>query len=167
MRHVWNRAPWAYHMAALILIGWSLNAQALAEDGGKWRGKAVLVITTDKTVKVADTADHQVQMSEWDGMVFSEGEKPFLDKARYQVVSLYDSGGMISGGYKTFTADDGSKVFASFKATGGTWPIIKGEWVFVAGTGKFKGISGSGVYTVTVTSDTTLWDVLEGDYKIP
>ena len=168
MHHVWHRASWAYYLiAAIALAAWSLITPASAEDGGKWLGRAVLVITNEKIVKVADAADHEVSMTEFDGVVFSEGEKPFLDKARYQVVSLFDTGGLVGGGYKTFTAEDGSKVIAEFKGTGGTWPTFKGEWSFVGGTDKFKGISGHGIYTITYTSNTTAWDVLEGDYKIP
>jgi hypothetical protein len=168
MRHVWRRAPWVYGIAAATLLAaLSLSTPGFAADGGKWRGRAVLVVTSDKTVKVADASDHEVQMQEFDGVVFSEGEKPFLDKARYQVVSLFDSGGMVAGGYKTFTAEDGSKVIARFKGTGGSWPTFKGEWSFVGGTSKFNGISGHGAYTITFVSDTTAWDLLEGDYKIP
>ena len=155
-----------FAVAAMLTAGFA-GASALAEESGKWRGQAALVITAVKEVKVADQNNHQVSMTEFDGIVFSAGEKPFLDKARYQVVDLYDSGGMISGGYKTFTAEDGSQVFAKYEVLGGASPTYNGKWSFVGGTQKFKGISGNGTFTITWTSDTTAWDILEGDYKIP
>ena len=154
-------------VVAFVLAAGFASTSASAEEVGKWRGRAVLVITAYKEVKVADKADHAVSMSEFDGLVFSEGEKPFLDKARYQVVDLTDTSGLVSGGYKTFTAEDGSQVFAEYKVTGGASPSYTGTWSFVTGTGKYKGITGSGTFNINFTSDTTAWDVLEGDYKIP
>jgi hypothetical protein len=154
-------------VAAAILCTSFTNAASLAGDSGKWRGRAVLVITASKDVKVADVADHSVSITEFDGVVFSEGEKAFLDKARYQVVDMYDAGGLVGGGYKTFTADDGSQVFLQYKHAGGSNPTYNGTWSMVSGTGKYKGISGSGTYTITFVSDTTAWDMLEGDYKLP
>ena len=118
-------------------------------------------------VKIADSSDHQVSLTETDGVIFSEGGQSFLPNARYQVVGLNDSDGMVSGGYKTFTADDGSQVFAKYKNLGGSPPTFNGEWTFVGGTQKYKGISGSGKFTITWVSDTAAWDLLEGDYVIP
>jgi hypothetical protein len=154
-------------LVAITLIAGLVGESAWAGEGGKWRGRAVLVVTTNKAVKVADKADHEVSLTELDGLIFSEGDKPFLDKARYQVVDLEDGSGLVSGGYKTFTAGDGSQVIAQYQVTGGTWPNFNGKWSFVAGTNKYRGISGSGIFNITWTSDNTAWDVLEGDYKIP
>ena len=131
-------------LSAMLIAAWT--AGGLAEESGHWKAKGVLVVTSQPTVKVADQRDHQLMLTEFDGIVFNEGDKPFLDNARYQVVDLNDSGGMVSGGYKTFTADDGSKVFAQYKMTGGVPPTFNGEWTFVGGTQKYKGISGSGTF---------------------
>jgi hypothetical protein len=154
-------------VAVAVLCTGVTHTESAAEDSGKWRGRAVLVVTAIKEVKVADRSDHSVSLTEYDGVVFSEGEKPFLENARYQVVDLYDAGGLVGGGYKTFTADDGSQVFARYEYTGGSPPVFTGKWEFVAGTGKYKGISGAGVYEFHNISETTAWDVLEGDYKLP
>ena len=59
-------------------------------------------------------ADHTVSVTEFDGAVFNADGKPFLDQARYQVVDLTDVGNS-SGGHKTFTEADGSKVFANIR----------------------------------------------------
>jgi hypothetical protein len=152
-------------LAAVLSVPWS--ATASAEESGHWKGKAVLVITSAPTVKVADTADHTVSLTQFDGVVFSEGEKPFLDNARYQAVDLFDSGGMVSGGYKTFTDGNGAKVFGKYTVTGGAQPTFNGEWTFIGGTDRYKGITGNGTFVITFTSDTTAWDMLEGEYRIP
>jgi hypothetical protein len=143
------------------------TAPASAEESGHWKGKGVLVVTSQQTVKVGDQSDHQLMLREFDGILFNEGDKPFLENARYQVVDLNDSGGMVSGGYKTFTADDGSQVFAQYKVTGGAPPTFNGEWTFVGGTQKYKGITGNGTFQITWIGDTAAWDLLEGDYKLP
>ena len=143
------------------------SAGVNAAESGHWKGRGVLVVTNAQTVKVADSSDHQVSLTETDGVIFNEGGQSFLPNARYQVVGLDDSGGMVSGGYKTFTADDGSQVFAKYKVLGGSRPTFKGEWTFMGGTKKYKGISGNGKFTVTWVSDTAAWDILEGAYTIP
>ena len=74
---------------------------------------------------------------------------------------------MASGGYKTFTISDGSKVFARYQLKERNPPVFKGEWKFLSGTGRYQGITGSGTYEVHSVGDTVLWDILEGEYKLP
>lgn len=157
----------ATFLLALSLAVIPFGSLVYAEEGGTWRGLAVLVATSGKTVSVTDQKDHTIFLQEYDGLVFNDNGETFLDKARYQVVNLTDSGGMADGGYKTFTADDGSQVYARYRLTNAAPPVLKGEWEFLGGTGKYKGITGRGNYTVQIVSDTVLWDVLEGDYKLP
>jgi hypothetical protein len=160
---IWTCQPTAF----ALVVALSVSPSANAEESGHWKGRGALVVTNTLVVKVADSSDHQVSFTETDGVMFDEEGQSFLPNARYQVVGLNDSGGMVSGGYKTFTANDGSQVFAKYKALGGSWPTFNGEWTFVGGTKKYKGISGNGKYTITWVSDTTAWDLLEGDYMIP
>ena len=63
--------------------------------------------------------------------------------------------------------DDGSKVFARYQMKEYSPPIVRGEWKFLNGTGRYEGITGNGVYEVHQVSDTVLWDILEGEYKLP
>jgi hypothetical protein len=160
---MWKSVPTAFALMAVLGVSSSANA----EESGHWKGRAALVVTNAPTVKVGDSSSHQVSLSEMDGVIFNEGGQSFLANARYQVVDLQDSGGMVSGGYKTFTAEGGSKVFAKYNVLGGSSPTFNGEWTFVGGTDKYKGVTGKGTFTITWVSDTTAWDVLEGDYKIP
>ena len=133
-----------------------------------WKAHAALVVTKIETSKVDDAEDHLIYFAEYDGVVFNDkGESSFLDKARYQVVHLADTAGMVNGGYKTFTTTDGSKVFAKYQGTEAAPPVFKGKWEFIGGTGEYKDISGKGIFTLTMTSETTAFDTLEGEYELP
>src|SRR5215469_17717907 len=101
---------------AMLTLMLAANLPAAADDSGHWRGLAALVVTDQKTFKVDDGTDHVASVSEQDGAIHNADGKPFLDKARYQVVSVVDTG-VIRGGYKTFTEADGSKVFAKYTVT--------------------------------------------------
>ena len=153
---------------ALMMTVGGVSISAWGAESGKWRGRAVLVTISEKGSEVRDKKDHKVWLTEYDGLVFTEVGGEFLANARYQVTDLTDAGGdMASGGYKTFTMDDGSKVFARYQMKEYSPPIVRGEWKFLNGTGRYEGITGNGVYEVHQVSDTVLWDILEGEYKLP
>jgi hypothetical protein len=153
-------------VAATWIVGAILAVPVAAGESGHWKGKAVFVVTSSKTVKLADQADHQAGIEEYDGVVFSMGDTAFLDNARYQVVAIWDTAGLVQGGYKTFTAEDGV-VHMQYKVTGGSWPKFQGEWTVISGTKRYNGITGSGTFNANYVSDTVAWDILEGDYNIP
>jgi hypothetical protein len=142
------------------------NLPAAADDTGHWRGLAALVVIDQKTVKVDGLADHVASLSEQDGAIHNADGKSFLDKARYQVVSVVDTG-VIRGGYKTFTEADGSKVFAKYTVTEFKPPEVNGTFEFTGGTGKYQGITGNGKFHYVRVSDKAAWDELIGEYKIP
>jgi len=137
-----------------------------AEESGKWRGLGVLVTTQYHSTEVADQEGHAMMLGHDDGVVFNDGEGSFLDKARYEVVYGGDTAGAFHG-YKTFTAADGSQVFAKFEVTEDAPPVLKGTWEFTGGTGTHKGITGNGVFTYTSVAEGVAYDVLEGEYKVP
>jgi hypothetical protein len=164
MRYHLN-ASWMWGCVVLTLVV-PAALPAVAEEAGQWFGRAVLVTLSSKSVKLENRADHTVSVTEYDGAVFNADGKPFLDKARYQVVDLTDAG-TSSGGYKTFTEADGSKVFAKYVLKEGKPPELRGTFEFIGGTGKYTGITGRGDYHVVLISDTALWDELRGEYKLP
>jgi hypothetical protein len=161
MRYHLNSA-WMFGCVVLALAVPAAAVPAVAEEAGQWFGRAVLVTLSSKSVKVEDRADHTVSVTEFDGAVFNADGKPFLDKARYQVVA-----GTSSGGHKTFTEADGSKVFAKYVLKDAKPKEFRGTFEFTGGTGKYAGITGRGEYHVVLVSDTALWDELRGEYKIP
>ena len=153
---------------ALTLLAASVCFTSLqAEEAGKWRGLAVFVTTDSKTAEIADQEGHAIFLGHDDGVVFNDNGGAFLDKARYEVVFVADTAGMVDGGYKTFTAADGSQVFARFQSTEAAPPVFKGTWEFIGGTGAYQGITGSGEYVYTSVADGVGWDTLEGEYKVP
>src|SRR5215469_6155670 len=139
---------------------------AAAEDSGHWHGLSVLVATDKKLVKLEDQPNHTVYVTEYDGAVYNGDGKPFLDRARYQVVALVDTAAS-RGGYKFFTDADGSKVFAKFTVTEVKMPEVLGTFEFTGGTGKYEGITGNGTFHDVFVSDKAAWDELVGEYKIP
>src|SRR5690349_5752546 len=150
--------------ATLLLL--SNGIAVAAEESGQWFGRAVLVTVSSKTAKAQDRPDHTLSVTECDGVVFNADGKPFLDKARYQIVDFTDAG-VSSIGYKTFTETDGSQVFAKYTLKEAKPPDLHGVFEFTGGTGRYAGITGGGEYHVVVVSDTALWDELHGRYTIP
>jgi hypothetical protein len=74
-------------------------------------------------------------------------------------------------GYHTATMDNGDKFTVWFSGKGtmnkdqsGTF---EGTWKFVSGTGKLRGIKGSGTYKGTQAADGTSDVDVDGDYTIP
>lgn len=73
-------------------------------------------------------------------------------------------------GYNVTTMDNGDKVSVAYQGTvamnkdGSS--AFKGTWRWTRGTGKFKGIKGSGTYKGTQAADGTSMADIEGDYTI-
>ncbi len=156
------------HRIAVLVLGLLvLSPTTWAAEAGKWRGKAVLVSTEFNSTTVVDKEGHELMLGEDNGMVFAEDGEAFLDNAQYRVQWILDTGGMVAGGYKTFTAADGGQVFEKFSITKFTDTGVEGTWEFTGGTGKYDGIAGSGDFTVTNVSDSVYSDLLEGEYSIP
>ena len=70
------------------------------------------------------------------------------------------------------TMDNGDKFTVSFHDSGPAkdgMPVspIKGTWSYTSGTGKLKGITGKGTYTLTLNADGTGTADVEGTYTIP
>jgi hypothetical protein len=150
-----------------LCSGLSPGMPAWAGEKGKIKTRAVLVTTKQDAAKVDDKPDHTLLYLEQDGIIFNESGGKFLDKARYQLIYLSDSAGLVAGGYKTFTEADGSKVFAKFTDTEQAPPVYKGSFDFIGGTGKYAGIKGHGTWTYTTVADTVAWDEMEGEYELP
>ena len=67
--------------------------------------------------------------------------------------------------------DNGDKFFVSFHDSAavkdGKPEGAKGTWAYAGGTGKLKGITGKGSYTVTQNADGTSVVDVEGEYTVP
>jgi hypothetical protein len=151
-------------IALILAVGG--GGSPAAEEAGQWHGKGVLVVVDKTSMKVEDRANHTVAVTEYDGAIYNDEGKPFLDRARYQVVALNDSG-VMRNGYKTFTDADGSKVFAKYSVTESKPPEHRGTIEFTGGTGKYEGITGSGTLRIVYISDRVGLDELSAEYTIP
>lgn len=78
--------------------------------------------------------------------------------------------GMVHGTHVT-TMASGDKTFVAFHDT---FPIKDGKpgdstghWTYTGGTGKLKGLKGTGTYKATPNADGTLTVAVEGEYELP
>ena len=87
-------------------------------------------------------------------------------------VSIGDMSGSMgrNHGYSTSVMDNGDSTFVRYEGTSqmkkdgsGT---IKGTWKYVRGTGKFRGISGSGTYKGQAAADGSAWADISGHYSL-
>ena len=73
-------------------------------------------------------------------------------------------------GYSTSVMDNGDSTFVRFEGTMQTKKdgsgSNKGTWRYVRGTGKFKGISGSGTYKGEASADGSSWADVNGHYSL-
>lgn len=138
----------------------------LAEEASQWHGKGILVVVEKTSMKVEDRANHTVAATEYDGAVFNDEGKPFLDKARHQVVAVNDAG-VLRVGYNTFTDADGAKVFAKYSMTESKPPEHGGTLEFTGGTGKYEGITGGGTFRIVYITDRVGWNEINAEYTIP
>lgn len=159
------------HVLGTALLSVILTAPmpALA-DKGRFQGHAVLESTQFTEIKTMEGHPMKSAMAgELDGLVFSNGGgstlDQLLDKAHYHVAWVGDGGGS-SYCMKTFTARDGSKLFARCEgkasATGSTGIII-----LLGGTGAFDGIKGKGKFNFVGVTDRVFWDDVEWNWETP
>lgn len=153
----------ALFIVSMIIAGGSPVA---AQETGQWHARGVLVVVNKISMKVEDRTDHTVAATEFDGAVFNEEGKPFLDKARYQVVAVNDAG-VLRVGYNTFTDAEGAKVFAKYSVTESKPPEHHGTFEFTGGTGKYEGLTGTGTFRITYISDRVGWNEFNAEYTIP
>jgi hypothetical protein len=166
MRHGHYFSPVLGGAVFVLMFAAGGRMPALAEETGQWHGKGILVVVEKTSMKVEDRANHTVAATEYDGAVFNDEGKPFLDKARYQVVAVNDAG-VLRVGYNTFTDADGAKVFAKYSVTESKPPEHHGTLEITGGTGKYEGITGSGTFRIIYISDRVGWNELTAEYTIP
>ena len=74
-------------------------------------------------------------------------------------------------GYYVGTMSNGDKFTVKFAGTGHSKdgkPVSgEGNWSFVDGTGKLKGLKGSGTYKATANPDGTTTAKIDGEYLVP
>jgi hypothetical protein len=127
----------------------------------------------NSSAEVPDAAGHMVMLTKanctWPTPLDVGGVKT---KSAIDVATAEVHGASGTGhGYNVATMDNGDKITASYSGTmqmnkdgSGTF---KGTWKYTSGTGKFKGIKGSGTYTGSATPDGSATGDIEGEYTLP
>lgn len=157
-------------MVSSLLVSVTLAAGAQAKMSGQLScGKPDVNSSAD----VGDVAGHIMTLQKgtctWSTPFSIAGTK---------AVSAVDAGMVeVNGatasqhGYSTTTMDSGDKTVSKFTGTlhpnqdgSGTF---NGTWRFVSGTGKMKGIKGSGTYKGSAAADGTGTVNVEGHYTVP
>jgi len=153
---------------AIALVLGGIATETWAVEKGRFRGRAVLVLTKYEESIVPDAPGHVLSQYERDGVFFNETGGTFLDTARYQVIGRGDKSqdGLTANGYKIFTMPDGSQIFAKFegKFSGGH---LVGTLMLIGGTGKYQGVKGHATWDLYKVTDKVSWDIVEGEYELP
>jgi hypothetical protein len=163
-------------MRKLMLAGAMVFALALtaSAQGTKQTGKAHCAkADPGYSIDVGDKPGHALMLQKtactWTAGVEMAGSKA---TAGDDVSTMEVSGATgHSNGYHVATMDNGDKFLVRYQGTArmnkdGTG-TIEGKWSYVSGTGKLKGLKGSGTYQGTMAADgSTDFDV-EGEYTIP
>jgi hypothetical protein len=123
-------------------------------------------------VDVGDSTGHGLMLQKatctWDTPLEIEGAK---SKDGTDVSTIEAWGGkMNQSGYNTSNMDNGDKFTVRYqgKITAGKdgSATYEGKWTFVSGTGKLKGIKGSGTYKGSGPADGSGTVDVEGEYSI-
>jgi hypothetical protein len=92
------------------------------------------------------------------------------DGASGEMVEMTASNMMVSG-WHVSNMDNGDKIYVSYSGKAamkdGKPGDMKGNWHYTGGTGKLKGVTGKGTYTVHMNDDGTATAQVEGDYMVP
>jgi hypothetical protein len=125
------------------------------------------------TTEVGDKPGHTMSIIKnscpWTKPLEMAGEKS-TDGTSYSFDEATSTRNTTNGTYVGNT-NKGDKFFVSFHDSfaleDGKPQASKGTWSYTGGTGKLKGITGKGTYTVTPNADGTAVVDVEGEYAIP
>ncbi len=132
--------------------------------------KPDVVGTADAGDKTGHTMTLQKFSCTWSAGMEMEGAKS-KDGMSTEFVEMWSTKATTNGTY-VGNMDNGDKFFVSFHDSttvkdGQPAVPIHGTWSYTGGTGKLKGITGKGTYTVTPNADGSAVVDVEGDYMIP
>jgi hypothetical protein len=122
--------------------------------------------------EAGDRAGHTLSVvkntCKWTTPLEMEGEKS-TDGTSVAFAEMSSTRATSSGTY-VGNMDGGDKFYVSFHDStavkDGKPQAVKGTWAYTGGTGKLKGITGKGTYTVTLNEDGTQVVDVEGEYAV-
>lgn len=151
-----------------------LSAPALA-DGGKIAGAMSLNYSKQEALPVVEAPGNVLILGELRGSNKSTNGTDYMDGATVtnrEIVRLFQGNGPNSG-YITLSKDGNATVAlwngmvtTVMSQDGQPQTSFKGSWEYVAGSGKYDGIQGSGEFHGHFTSQTSYDVSWSGDYTL-
>jgi hypothetical protein len=157
-------------IAGLALLLVSAGGAQTKITGKQTCAKAEVVGTADPGDRAGHTMTLQKQTCTWSDGFEMAGVKS-KDGSSVALAEMWSTQATSTGTY-VGNMENGDKFFVSFRDStkvkdGAPVAPIHGTWSYTGGTGKLKGITGKGTYTVTPNADGSGVVDVEGDYTIP
>ncbi|OGC89310.1 MAG: hypothetical protein A2W25_13420 [candidate division Zixibacteria bacterium RBG_16_53_22] len=159
-------------MILLLILG---APNLFAQDKTAVGGKLTCNFVDQKQFAVDNIQGHALSLTQSAGNNISAKADSFMDGA---TVTNYSVGDLVKGtgyqfGYVMFTKDADTtwakwdhETTTAIPAEGQPQTTFKGNFTYIAGTGQYKNIEGSGQYTGAFTSPTSYTVEWEGKYSI-
>lgn len=169
-----NTATKHYILIAALSACAVFSGSTLA-DGGKIAGSMSLNYSKQETLPVAEAPGNVLILGELRGSNKSTNGSDYMDGAEVtnrEIVRLFQGNGPNSG-YITLSKNGNSTVAlwngmvsTVMSKDGQPQTSFKGSWEYVAGSGKYDGIKGSGEFQGHFTSQTSYDVSWSGDYTL-
>lgn len=169
-----NTTSYRYAALAMFAFGTYLPGAALAE-GGAIGGSMSLSHAKQEAVPIDGAPGHVLILGEAKGTNKSTAGSDFMDGGfviNREILQLFQGNGQHSGYITLGKGDDSSvalwngEVSTVMSPEGQPLKSFKGNWEWVAGTGKYQGIRGNGEYSGRFTSQTSYVVDWRGKYSI-
>jgi hypothetical protein len=149
------------------------TATSKAQETTAISGKISAVYTHEDPIGIGDAEDHIVSLTKSEGTNANTGKQDFMDGARVFNTAFSDvvKGNGNHQGYVVF-AKSSDTTIAKWKGAITTTSVseeksvtqMEGTFTYIYGTGKYKGISGSGTYKGSFTSKSEYSAEWQGEY---
>jgi hypothetical protein len=162
-------------IALMALIMAFMSIPLYAQETTAISGRITATYTQEEPVNIADTKDHVVNLIQSKGTNESTGEQVMMDGAEIVNVSFSDlvSGNGDQQGYVTFVSNVDTtiaqwhgKVTTTSTEEGESLTNFEGTFIYIYGSGKYKGISGKGTYKGGFAAKNKYWSDWQGDYTL-
>jgi flagellar basal body rod protein FlgG len=152
-------------LVVLSLVVASSFAMAQSKVDTKWHCEKP---TVDHTLDVGDISDHTYMIAQGACKATASEDDLAEKSAQYTEFEERWKASYTGRGRFNVTADNGDKLYYTYEGTAST-DLAKpaaNKWKIVSGTGKYRGIKGSGTCSGKRTADSTDWECT-GTYSIP
>jgi hypothetical protein len=161
--------------AVAALVACSVSSGVVLAEGGNISGSMSLSYVKHEALPVAEAPGYMVLLGEVRGANKNMGSTEYMDGAEvtnHEIVRLFQGNGPHSGyltlgknGNSAIAQWDGA-VTTVMSSEGQPQTSFKGNWKYVAGTGKYDGIQGKGEYQGHFTSQTSYVLDWKGEYSV-